>query len=256
MRRTAVLGLSLALLGCVAAPQPVLPPHRSAVFRAGEAALLVDDFEAAERAFTQALEEAGADVERAAEAGYWVGVCRRKQENLDGARAAWTRSLAAGDPRIAAVSRVGIGRLAWDAHDWNAAREMFTAVEGSHAPMTREERDEVRRLAAFAAIRSGNWNAGLHLYPPPEDDAINRARDHAVVRHILAGGQFACVLGPYSALDAERQLQELTDARRPAEAWEHAGLAWVILRPFTSWDAADAEAQRWRAKKVSVAALP
>lgn len=253
MRRAAVFLLALTLAGCVhAGRESGAPPERSQAFRDGEAALLLEDYAAAEAAFTRARAQAGEDLGRAAEASYWVGVCRRKRGDDDGAQRAWATALATTDPAVAARTRLQLGGLAWDRREWRAARESYAAVLAAGPDATqllREERESAARRAALAAIRAGQWDAGTK--------ALQRlATTTALLARVLEGGQFACVLGPFPPTESERRLEAARDGGRDAQTFDGAEGVWIILRPFDDWDAAEAAAARWRAEQVPAAALP
>jgi hypothetical protein len=250
MRRTAVLSLILVLLGCVATQPQAPPPQQSAVFRAGEAALLADEFAAAERAFTQALEEAGTDADAAAEASYWVGICRHKLENPSGARTAYSNALRSSDPAVATRARLRLGDLSWAAHDWPAAREMYATARENSAQLSNEERDYASARYGRAAIRAGDWGVGIAVLTQGGGVASQ------LIQQTASDGQFVCAIGPLSRTDADRLFTEITDARGAAAISNSDGAWFVIVRPVETWDAAAAEAGRWRAKKVSAAALP
>ncbi|MHC5020537.1 MAG: hypothetical protein ACYTGX_10570 [Planctomycetota bacterium] len=251
MRGAAVFVWALVLAGCAAAGRhPATPPERSAAFRDGEAALLLDDYAAAEAAFTQAVAEAGGDRERAAEASYWVGICRRKRGDADGARAALGAALGSRDAVVGARARIQLGDLSWESRDWPAARELYAAAWSNSTQLLKEEREHAGLRYGRAAIRAGDWSTGaavLTRVPGPASRTLSR---------IAGDGQFACVLGPMERLTAEQVLVQVTDARGTAELWGSGADSRVIIRPFDDWAAAEAAAAKWRANNVAAAALP
>lgn len=240
--------------GCAApapAPEPVPPPP---AFTRGEAALLLDDYAAAAVAFAEARDGAGDDGETAAACSYWIGVCRRKLQDLEGAAAAFAQALTAREPAVAARTRVQLGHLAWEAHRWLEAREMYSAAAQNPAVLTTDVLLTARRRAAQAAIRSGDWADGrlrMATWGPSDEP-----REWSFVRRLANDGQFACLLGPLTALEAETKVQELADRRRPTEVWSAGAAMWVVVRPFDDWAAAEAEARLWREANVPGAALP
>jgi tetratricopeptide (TPR) repeat protein len=251
MPRAANLLWMAALAGCVAAGTPgTAPPERSPAFRDGEAALLLEDYADAEAAFTQAVAEAGGDRERAAEASYWVGICRRKRGDAAGARAALGAALGSRDAVVGARARIQLGDLAWESRDWPAARELYAAAWSNSTQLLKEERQHAGLRYGRAAIRAGDWSTGaavLTRVPGPASRTLSR---------IAGDGQFACVLGPMERLTAEQLLVQVTDARGAAELWGNGADSRVIIRPFDDWAAAEAEAARWRAERVPADALP
>jgi hypothetical protein len=228
MRTTVLFALALGLAGCAAPPAPASRPP-SEPFRAGEVALLAEDYPAAAAAFGQALAQAGDDDAAAARAAYWLGVCRRAQGDADGARAAFTRALAAADPAAGARARLQLGDLAWEAQAWREAREMYSGAARDLAALTTEELLHARRRGAQASIRTCEWSDGqsrISTWGPAAEPP-----EWTLVRRVAAGGQFACALGPVPAIEAERLLEQLHDAGRQAQAWSIGPQTWVAARP-------------------------
>ena len=139
-----LLASTCAFGGCRTTPPATPDPPE---LKIAEALVLAADWAAAEARF-RAVAADRDPRGLAARCYYWIGVCRRKQDDPEGAREAFGKALASSDAQTQARARMGLGDLAWERRDWAAAQEMYASALASNGQLLQADAERAQSRSA------------------------------------------------------------------------------------------------------------